>query len=127
MRNKIKQLLKKEGGFTLVELLAVLAILALIVGIAVPMIGNVVQKSQVKADDAQIELIVDAARLYQVENKVENENAIKISDLTKSGHLENNVIGTKVSDITIDGETTIEALKLKTSKNEKTPVVETKP
>ncbi|WP_373748155.1 prepilin-type N-terminal cleavage/methylation domain-containing protein, partial [Jeotgalibaca porci] len=74
MRNKIKQLLNKEEGFTLVELLAVLAILALIVGIAVPMIGNVVQKSQVKADDAQIELIVDAARLYQVEKKVKNED-----------------------------------------------------
>ncbi len=38
MRNKIKQLLNKEEGFTLVELLAVLAILALIVGIAVPVI-----------------------------------------------------------------------------------------
>ena len=120
MRNKIKQLLKKEGGFTLVELLAVVAILSLIVGIAVPMIGDVVQKSQVKADNAQLELIVDAARLYQVENKEENEDSIKISVLTNLGHLEKNVIGTKVGNITIDGDTTIGALKkeLKKEKSE---------
>ena len=44
MRNKIKQLLKKEGGFTLVELLGVIVILGLIVGISIPLIGNVVAK-----------------------------------------------------------------------------------
>jgi prepilin-type N-terminal cleavage/methylation domain-containing protein len=43
MRNKIKQLLKKEGGFTLVELLGVIVILGLIVGISIPLIGNVVK------------------------------------------------------------------------------------
>ena len=44
MRNKIKQLLKKEGGFTLVELLGVIVILGLIIGISIPLIGNVVDK-----------------------------------------------------------------------------------
>ena len=43
MRNKIKQLLKKEGGFTLVELLAVIVILGFIVAISIPLIGNVIE------------------------------------------------------------------------------------
>lgn len=92
MRNKIKQLLKKEGGFTLVELLAVLAILALIVGIAIPMIGNVVQNSQVKADDAQIELIVDAAQLRAIEKEADFKTvtSIDIDELVKDGFMEYN-------------------------------------
>ena len=112
MRNKIKQLLKKEGGFTLVELLAVLAILALIVGIAIPMIGNVVQKSQVKADNAQIELIVDAARLYKIEsaNPPETEGEITIDDLTPE-YLEEEIVGTEVHGTTIAKTSTVEDLK----------------
>lgn len=68
MRNKIKQLLNKEEGFTLVELLAVLAILALIVGIAVPMIGGVVKSSEEKVTTAQEELIIDAAKMYELDS-----------------------------------------------------------
>ncbi len=127
MRNKIKQLLKKEGGFTLVELLAVIAILALIVGIAIPMIGNVVQKSQVKADNAQIELIGDAARLYKIESAdpPATEAEITIDDLIPE-YLEEDVIGTEVNGFTIKDTTTIgvlkqntsEALKQNTSKND---------
>lgn len=85
MRNKIKQLLKKEGGFTLVELLAVLAILALIVGIAIPMVGNVIGSSKTKAVAAQKELIIDAAILYETQ---EQKPAKNIKDLVSEGYLE---------------------------------------
>lgn len=85
MRNKIKQLLNKEEGFTLVELLAVLAILALIVGIAVPMIGNVISGSEGKATTAQEELIIDAAMLYEVQEKQVPTTA---KELVEAGYLE---------------------------------------
>lgn len=90
MRNKIKQLLNKEEGFTLVELLAVLAILALIVGIAIPMIGGVVKSSEEKANDAQVELIVNAAQLRAAETGVSlnSTQTIKIDDLVKANYLE---------------------------------------
>ncbi|MDZ7835812.1 MAG: type II secretion system protein [Alkalibacterium sp.] len=42
MRNKIRQLMKKEEGFTLVELLAVIVILGIILAIAIPSIGGVI-------------------------------------------------------------------------------------
>ncbi len=103
MRNKIKQLLNKEEGFTLVELLAVLAILAIIVGISVPMIGNVVTKSEKRADNAQIELVLDAARLYEIE---EGKKATNVSDLIPK-YLEEDSLDTKK----IPSTTAIDALK----------------
>ena len=89
MRNKIKQLLKKEGGFTLVELLAVLAILALIVGISIPLIGNVISSSKTKAVAAQTELIIDAAQFYETQtgNKIV-ATGINVSVLVEAGYLE---------------------------------------
>ncbi len=87
MRNKIKQLLKKEGGFTLVELLAVLAILALIVGIAIPMVGNVITNSEKSAAKSQNELIINAAQLYELEDN--NTLPVTTDVLITKGFLEN--------------------------------------
>ncbi|MDB6354160.1 prepilin-type N-terminal cleavage/methylation domain-containing protein [Trichococcus sp. K1Tr] len=67
MRNKIKQLLKKEGGFTLVELLGVIVILGLIIGISIPLIGNVVDKAKTDTDKAEAELVFDAAKMYYLQ------------------------------------------------------------
>ncbi len=64
MRRKIKEIMNKEEGFTLVELLAVIVILGIIVAIAIPAIGNVVNRAEGDADDAEEELVIDAARLY---------------------------------------------------------------
>ena len=86
MRNKIKQLLKKEGGFTLVELLAVLAILALIVGIAIPMIGNVITNAEKSTNTAQTELVEDAAQIYFLDNG--GQTTVTIDKLIKDGYLE---------------------------------------
>ncbi|SYZ79972.1 prepilin-type N-terminal cleavage/methylation domain-containing protein [Trichococcus shcherbakoviae] len=70
MRNKIKQLLKKEGGFTLVELLGVIVILGLIIGISIPLIGNVVDKAKTDTNNAEAELVFDAAKMYYLQEKV---------------------------------------------------------
>lgn len=86
MRNKIKQLLNKEEGFTLVELLAVLAILALIVGIAIPMIGNVITNAKISTDASQTELVEDAAQIYFLDNG--DETTVTIDKLIKDGYLE---------------------------------------
>lgn len=86
MRNKIKQLLNKEEGFTLVELLAVLAILALIVGIAIPMIGNVVTNAKKSTDKAQTELVEDAAQIYFLDNV--SATTVTVGKLIEDGYLE---------------------------------------
>lgn len=89
MRNKIKQLLKKEEGFTLIELLAVIAILALIVAISIPLIGNVIADSKTKTDEAQEALIIDAAQMYYIQNP--DETTTTVEDLVNGGYLEDNV------------------------------------
>ena len=69
MVNKFKTLLKKEKGFTLVELLAVIVILGIIVAIAIPAVGNIIDKAETDAEAAEVKLILDAARLADANQK----------------------------------------------------------
>ena len=89
MRKKIEELRNREEGFTLVELLAVIVILGIIVAIAIPAIGNVVSRAREDGEVAQIALIEDAARLYDIENPIPTEG-VSVDDLEKSGYLEEN-------------------------------------
>ncbi|MGP4108310.1 prepilin-type N-terminal cleavage/methylation domain-containing protein [Virgibacillus sp. L01] len=88
MLERMKKMMKKEKGFTLVELLAVIAILAIIVAIAVPTIGNVIGESEKKAHDANVELIKNAARLADVSGNYGKDDTITLNQLKKKGYLD---------------------------------------
>ena len=81
----IKKMIKGEKGFTLVELLAVIVILGIIVAIAIPAIGNVISKAQDDANDAEITMIIDAARLYEVQ---EGDVPVTVETLDYEGYLD---------------------------------------
>jgi type IV pilus assembly protein PilA len=70
--NRTTKVLKKEKGFTLVELLATLVIIGIIAAIAVPAIGNVIDNSKDKAKVAEALMIIDAAKLAKAENPDQN-------------------------------------------------------
>lgn len=86
MRNQIKKMIKKENGFTLIELLAVLVILGIIVAIAIPAVGNIIENARGDANEAEVELVEDAARLYFIENEGDE---VTVQQLIDDGYLEN--------------------------------------
>ena len=88
MRKKIEELRNREEGFTLVELLAVIVILGIIVAIAIPAIGNVIDNAQTNANEAEKEMIVDAARLYFMEPDHAVETEVTVADLLSAGYIE---------------------------------------
>ncbi len=87
MRNKIKQLLKKEGGFTLIELLGVIVILGIILAISIPLMGNVIKNAETATEKSQKELVVDAAQMYFLQAETTG-NTVTTSKLVSEGFLE---------------------------------------
>lgn len=61
----MKRYFRNQRGFTLVELMATLGILALIVAIAVPAIGGIMAKADKQAKEAQDKLIIKSAKIAE--------------------------------------------------------------
>ena len=76
MIQMIKQKMKEQKGFTLIELLAVIVILGIIAAIAIPAIGNVINKSETKSQAQEGVQIINAAKMY-VANETVNVTATK--------------------------------------------------
>ena len=76
--------MKKKKGFTLVELLAVIVILAVILVIAMPKISEVIKKTRLSSLEATTKMIINSAEKKYTENQVlDNSSAIKCSDVAK--------------------------------------------
>jgi type IV pilus assembly protein PilA len=59
---------KKQKGMTLVELLAVIVILGIVAAIGTVAIGGIIKNSRVNADNATMDMIEEAARLWVIDN-----------------------------------------------------------
>lgn len=87
MKKYIKQL-KNERGLTLVELLAVIVILAIVATIAFVLIGNVIENSRKDAHVANAVSLIDAAKMFEANGHVIEGGEVKLSDLTDADLLE---------------------------------------
>ena len=74
----------KPKAFTLIELLAVIVILAIIASIVIPMILGIIQRAKYKAFKESLNNAFHAYELYEVNNKLEDDpNADKTVDIQK--------------------------------------------
>lgn len=72
--------LKKKKAFTLIELLIVIAILAILVLIAVPRYNNSRLKADRTAHNANVRVLETAALRYLTENKVSSTGEVDITE-----------------------------------------------
>jgi prepilin-type N-terminal cleavage/methylation domain len=83
MRKHVK-LLKKEKGMTLIELLAVIIIIAIILAIAIPIIANVIGQSRDRADVSEALNIISAAKLKYAQEKSTGNQSYQITSTTNN-------------------------------------------
>ena len=64
MLKKLRKMLKKQEGFTLVELMIVVVILGIISGIGIQQYGRVQENARKAADDANRRVLLSAVQMY---------------------------------------------------------------
>lgn len=72
--------MRNQKGFTLVELMVVVAILGILVAIAIPVYQNVTQSAKDKVDAANIRTIQGAITMYLVDNSGKYVNVALAAD-----------------------------------------------
>ena len=76
--------MKNRNAFTLVELLAVIVILAIILVIAVPKISDTIKNSKIASFESSAKTIAIQAEKKKMENEIlENQNPLSCSDVVK--------------------------------------------
>ncbi|HAA81507.1 MAG TPA: pilus assembly protein PilE [Thermoanaerobacter sp.] len=87
----VKALNKDERGFTLIELIVVIAILGVLAAIAVPRVTTSLSNAKTNADIANAQIIGQAAERYMIENGVDtvrgNNSAARLQELVDKGYL----------------------------------------
>ncbi|ADQ45715.1 hypothetical protein Calkro_0835 [Caldicellulosiruptor kronotskyensis 2002] len=71
----VKQVNSKHKGFTLIEMVIVVAIIAILIAIAVPQVLKQINKSKIEADKANAKNIATAIQQWVSEGNVLNDQA----------------------------------------------------
>jgi len=77
--------MRKHGGFTLVELLIVLAVIIIIAGVAIPQFVSYLEKSRMNAAKAEVETMGSAVREVKKDTSYYVENLDQLGDASSPG------------------------------------------
>lgn len=80
--------MKNQKGLTLVELLAVIVILGIISGIAVPSISGIINNSKAEAHTANVQMIKAAAKMATVIELAGGADGYTVTELVNGDFLE---------------------------------------
>ncbi len=83
LKNVSRKLKKDQRGLTLVELLAVVVILAIVSAIAFVLIGNVIENSKKDAHIANAQQVISAVKLAEASGEVDLPLAGSVNVLTQ--------------------------------------------
>ena len=102
--NHVRENLKKsrKGGFTLVELMVVVAVIAILAAIAMPQFLSAADRARTAKETADIQIIKNATQLYMINKNVDTPPTVE--NLYKEGYLTEHVKTAKDKEYTITYE-----------------------
>lgn len=102
--NNVRENLKKsrKGGFTLVELMVVVAVIAILAAIAMPQFLSAADRARTAKETADIQIIKNATQLYMIDKNVDTPPTVE--NLYKEGYLTEHVKTAKDKEYTITYE-----------------------
>ena len=111
--NHVRENLKKSrnGGFTLVELMVVVAVITILAAIAMPQFLSAADRARTAKETADIQIIKNATQLYMIDKNVDTPPTVE--NLYKEGYLTEHVKTAKDKEYTI----TYEAVNSGTAKS----------
>ena len=77
----------KKRGFTLIELIVVMAIIAILAALAIPKFGEVRKEAAFKSDIANAKIIANAALTLLVDGKLTLDSSINVDNKTSEGEI----------------------------------------
>ena len=102
--NNVRENLKKSrnGGFTLVELMVVVAVIAILAAIAMPQFLSAADRARTAKETADIQIIKNATQIYMIDKNVDTPPTVE--NLYKEGYLTEHVKTAKDKEYTITYE-----------------------
>ena len=102
--SRVRENLKKsrKGGFTLVELMVVVAVIAILAAIAMPQFLSAADRARNAKETSDIQIIKNATQLYMIDKNVDTPPTVE--NLYKEGYLTEHVKTAKDKEYTITYE-----------------------
>lgn len=88
--NNLKAKLKKQGGFTLIEMLIVVAIIAILIAIAIPMVNSALERAREATDEANMRAAIGLAYVDYMMGDEDTDGVLDATTKTAYYNIANN-------------------------------------